>query len=197
VALDASQSMNDENKAEEAVQSLEGLIQELANPSNKNAFEGAVIKFSERATVVCPFKPVTALLGRLPRLDPGSFGAATNITSALQLARRLLQDSAQSVASGFRYVKPLTVLLTDGVHNHGPDPVAEAEALKAISDVLTVAFGTDADEEMLASIATEQLSVRCRNGAELRCYFAEVGRTLTVTRAAGMSVASALATDQQ
>ena len=47
------------------------------------------------------------------------------------------------------------------------------------------------------AIPTPQLTVRCRTGADLRSYFAEIGRTLTNTRAAGINATAALANPQQ
>jgi len=198
IALDGSGSMGENNKARDASEATSGLCQELALPINKDGFEVAVLHFSTKAKVVHPVEPASSLIGHLQPLRVGLLAGDTNITAALELARALLEAApAQPVTTAIRYVKSLAVLMSDGMHNSGPSPIPAAEALKAIADVLAVGFGDDADEEMLQAIATVQHSVRCRTGADLRRYFAEIGRTLTVTRAAGINATSALANPQQ
>jgi Mg-chelatase subunit ChlD len=195
--LDCSGSMKENNKARDASAATAGLCQELALPVNKAGFEVAVIHFSNRAQLIHPFEPAPALVSHLQPLRIGFFGGETNLTAGLELARELLETAAASPApAALRYVKPLAVVMSDGMHNHGPGPGPAAGKLKEIADVLAVAFGDDADQAMLEAIATEQLSVRCRSGADLRCYFAQIGRTLTVTRAAGTSATAALANPQ-
>jgi Mg-chelatase subunit ChlD len=195
LCLDGSGSMQDQNKAQDTFAASLGLCQELALLINKDAFEIAVIRFADTAELVHPLQKASSLVGHLRPLEADG---GTNLTSALELADRILTEAARPIApQAIRYVRPLTVVMSDGRHNTGPSPIPAAAALKRSSDLLTVAFGDDADEEMLRAIATEQLSVRCRAGADLRCYFAEVGRTLTVTCAAGINAATALATPQQ
>jgi Mg-chelatase subunit ChlD len=198
IALDGSGSMGENNKARDASEATSGLCQELALPINKDGFEVAVLHFSTQAKVVHPFESASLLIGHLQPLRVGLLAGDTNITAALELVRELLEATPiPPVTTAIRYVRPLAVLMSDGMHNCGSSPIPAAQALKAMADVLAVGFGDDADEEMLQAIATAQLSVRCRTGADLRCYFAEIGRTLTVTRAAGINATSALARPQQ
>jgi len=191
--LDRSGSMKEDNKARDASAATAGLCQELALPVNKAGFEVAVIHFSNRAKLIHPFESASTLVGHLQPLRVSFFGGETDLTAGLELACELLQTAEASPArAALRYIKPLTVVMSDGGHNHGPGPAPAAKKLKEIADVLAVAFGDDADQAMLEAIATEQLSVRCRTGADLRCYFAQMGRTLTVTRTAGTSATAAL-----
>ncbi len=197
IVLDGSGSMNENNKARDASAATAGLCQELALPVNKDAFEVAVIRFSNSAKVIHPFEPASSLTGHLQPLKVGFLDGATNLTAGLELAHKLLEPAAVAPsAAAIRHIKPLVVVMSDGMHNRGSGPIPAANRLKELADVLAVAFGDDADEEMLQAIATEQLSVRCRTGAELRGYFAEIGRTLTVTRAAGINATVALAHPQ-
>lgn len=197
IVLDGSGSMHENHKAKDASAATAGLCQELALPVNKNGFEVAVIHFSNSAKLIHPFEPASTLIGHLRPLKVGFLSGETNLTAGLELARQILETAAASAsASALRHVKPLAVVMSDGMHNCGPSPIPVADRLKQLADVLAVAFGNDADEEMLRAIATEQLSVRCRTGADLRCYFAEIGRTLTVTRAAGINVTAALVNPQ-
>ena len=198
IALDGSGSMAENNKDRAASEATLGLCQELALPTNKDGFEVAVIRFSTKAKVVHAFEPASSLIGHLQPHKVGWLAGETNITAALELARELLKAGlAQPTTMAVRYVKPLVVVMSDGMHNCGPNPLPVADDLKELADVLAVAFGDDADEPMLRAIATPQLSVRCRTGADLRCYFAEIGRTLTITRAAGINATAALANPQQ
>jgi Mg-chelatase subunit ChlD len=197
IVLDGSESMNENHKAQDASAATAGLCQELALPVNKDAFEVAVIRFSHRAKIIHPFERVSSLTGHLQPLKVGFLDGATNLTAGLELTRQILETAAAPPsAPALRHVKPLAVVMSDGMHNCGPSPIPAANRLKQLADVLAVAFGNDADEEMLRAIATEQLSVRCRTGADLRSYFAEIGRTLTVTRAAGINVTAALVNPQ-
>jgi len=196
--LDASGSMAEANKAQDAGAACRDATGALALPVNKDAFEVAVILFSDTARLVHDFTQATALAGRAAFLREEDVDGETNITAALFLTQQILQRAAaKSPLAGVRYLRPFVVVMSDGEHNTGSDPIQAATDLKGICDVLTVAFGDDADEEMLSRIASDQLSVRCRNGTDLRRYFAEVGRTLTVTRAAGQSPTQALASWQQ
>ena len=60
--------------------------------------------------------------------------------------------------------------------------------------MVTVAFGSDADEAFLREIASSPAhAYRCRDGRELRKFFAAVGATLTHSIAAGVPAAGPLA----
>ena len=169
------------------------LFGELALPVNKDAFEAGVIWFSDKAELIHPFMKVTSLVTHARALNADDVDGYTNITSALELSSRIIKEAlGKSAPAGVRYVRPLVVLMSDGAHNEGPSPLPAADSLKQMADILTVAFGADADDQMLTALATEQLNVRCRTGAELRCYFAEIGRTLTITRAAGVNFTASL-----
>ena len=193
INLDKSGSMAAGTKANDASAAALSLFGELALPVNKDAFEAGVIWFSDKAELIHPFMKVTSLVTHARALNANDVDGYTNITSALELSSRIIKEAlGKSAPAGVRYVRPLVVLMSDGAHNEGPSPLPAADSLKQMADILTVAFGADADDQMLAALATEQLNVRCRTGAELRCYFAEIGRTLTITRAAGVNFTASL-----
>jgi len=195
---DASLSMNVNNKSNDAFDSQLVCLQQLALPINKGAFEIAVIHFADRAQLIHPFEQASSLVNHLAPLDPIQFqGNGTNLASALELTLQILKKAESSPAdNGISYTRPISVLMSDGCQTVGPNPIPIAEELKQICDILAIAFGPDADEAMLRKIATDQLSIRCRSGAELRAYFALIGQTLTVTRTSGQPVSKALACNQ-
>lgn len=60
------------------------------------------------------------------------------------------------------------------------------------------AFGEDADEELLRSLAsTAAHFFRCSSGRELRQFLAAVGATVTGTMAAGVNATEALSVIQK
>jgi uncharacterized protein YegL len=92
-----------------------------------------------------------------------------------------------------QYLRPVVLIFTDGCHNTGPGPKDVADRLKQKADFVTVAFGSDADEALLRSLAsTPQHFYRCANGRELRQFLAAVGATMTATMAAKTNATQAL-----
>lgn len=192
IVRDASGSMEEQGKARNASQACSDLISELAAESNKDAFYAGIIDFNDDANVVHPFTKATLLDGKVA---PISAGGETNITAALELAKLQFETGRSLQPEGVRYVPPVTLFMSDGCHNVGVGPTAAADALKQISLLVTVAFGNDADENLLKAIATtEQHSYRIRNGGrELRDFFAAVGNTLSLSIRAGINATVPLA----
>lgn len=182
--LDASASMLSEDKATEAEAAARSCIAELATPSMGVAFDVAVVNFAESArTVVAPRPASQAPTGTL--LEPGSCGVATNFEAALLEAERLTQAATGAM--------PVVLLMTDGHHNCGGDPTPVARRLHAHALVVCVAFGSSADEERLARIASRpDLVTRARTGAELRALFAVVGRSMSLAGGDGTRLLTTL-----
>lgn len=175
IVIDASPSM-DGHKAQQAQSSCEELVAELAQPINKNGFIVTVIHFNGRATVIHPWTPASELSGMIRPLDIDS---ATNMTDALKLAGAELASQRRDPA--VRYLRPVVVVLSDGLPNAGGSPVSAANDLNRQADVVMVGFGDDADEALLKALATSpQHYYRVSNGAELRHFMAQVGDTLTI-----------------
>lgn len=175
IVVDASPSMEGD-KARHAQASCEELVADLAQPINKNGFSVTVIHFNGRAKVVHPWISAAELVGHIVPLDIAS---ATNMTAALELALRELESRKRDAA--VRYLKPVGLFFSDGCFNRGGSPISAATALKARADVVMVAFGNDADEDLLKVLATSpQHFYRVNNGAELRNFMAKVGDTLTI-----------------
>jgi uncharacterized protein YegL len=188
---DASGSMEGA-KAAEAGQASVALMEELSNPCNKGGFKAAVIDFGTDARLVHDLSPATQLAGGVQPLVAD--GASTNMTAALQMALEMLQRCELGAELESRRLRPVVIVLTDGRHNAGGSPLAVGGQVKAIADVITVAFGEDADEGLLKSLATSiEHFCRCTDGKELRRFLAAVGATLTASRLAGKNATQALA----
>lgn len=183
---DASHSMSHERKAQDASTATNELIEELAHPTNKDGFILGVIDFDEEVTRTIEPQRVTSL-GAVPAIRPG---ASTNLTAGLLGAEQLLDLAEASVTlrpEGTRFLPHLVILFSDGGHNEGPPPEEVAARLADRGVILvTIAFGTKAHKDRLRSLSSNGQCFReCRNGRELRAFFAQVGGTLAASVAAG------------
>jgi uncharacterized protein YegL len=187
-------------KAQDASAASLDLVAELAQPVNKDGFVVGVVDFATTSHVVHVLTRATELNGKVAPLSVGSgllglFGGSTNVTAGLEDARRMLDEADQAGGEGVHYLRPVTVVFSDGQHNTGPGPKDVADRLKQKADVVAVAFGGDADEALLRSIASSpQHFYRCANGRELRKFLAAVGATMTATMAVGTNATQALTT---
>ena len=191
---DASGSMQGQ-KADDATAACHDLVLELADPINKNAFHVGVIDFSDTASVVHPLAEATSLESSL---SPISVTSNTNITAAIREAIHMLQASASVKMEGVRFVPPVALLFSDGCHNVGQGPTDVADELKQSATFVTVAFGDDADENLLKSLATTpQHFYRCKNGRELRQFLPAFGNTLSIGLQTGANTTQLLTNVRQ
>lgn len=189
---DGSPSMAGQ-KAKAASDARIDLVSALADPTNKDGFKVGIVDFAKKAKMVQQLTKASALAGNVPSLSTGCLGSATNINAGLELALKMLQEETKE--PGISYLRPVVLIFTDGCHNSGPSPETVANDLKVIADLVTIAFGTDADETLMRSLASSpQHYYRCNSGQELRAFFAAVGHTLTQTRLAGQNATYGLAT---
>ncbi len=174
---DVSLSMDDDNKKVEASAATQDLLTELALPENKDGFYVGVVDYSRTARNVAPLTPAGNLEGSLPDIMTEE---STNISAGLEMARDMLEQAPEPVQGKERFLKPVVILFTDGENNHGPDPMDEANTVKQVADLVTVAFGDDADLNLLRAMAnSREHCYRCREGRELRAFLAAVGETLS------------------
>jgi len=185
ILRDASPSMAGD-KARQAQNACNELIDALAQSINKGGFVMAVADFNDKASLVQDW--TTDLTDHIQSL---TLSSSTNIMDALRLANELL-DTHQRDPS-VKYLKPVVLVNSDGCYNTGGSPENEANRLKEKADVVSVAFGDDADESLLTSIASSsQHFYRVQNGAELRQFMAAIGDTLTITMAQKRDATQAL-----
>lgn len=194
---DRSGSMSGQ-KAKDASSASLDLVTELAEPVNKDGFNVAIVDFSGHSKIVHNLEKATALNGKVPRLSIGLFDVNTNITAGLKNALWILEKAERRNHDRGAFLRPVVIVFTDGCHNKGPDPNSVANRLKGIADIVAVAFGDDADEGLMLSLAsTPQHFYRCSTGRELRSFLAAVGTTMTATMAAGTNATQALTTIRQ
>ncbi len=187
---DVSVSMDDDNKAIDANMAVNGFLSELAQPENKNGFHVAVVNYSKNAKMVSEFTKATELEGQLADIKTED---CTNITAGLALASETLEKAPNPIEGKERFLKPVVVLFTDGEHNTGELPYGEAEHLKNIADLVTVAFGSDADIDLLRELAnSREHCYRCGDGRDLRAFLAAVGETLASSMQRGLDATQQL-----
>lgn len=194
---DESGSMSGQKATDASAASLD-LVAELAQPSNKDGFLVSVVDFSTGSKVVHKLEKATVLNGKVTPLSVGLFSGSTNITAGLEDALKILGKLGIENQDGISYLRPVAILFSDGAHNEGPSPQNAANQLKQKADLVTAAFGSDADEALLRDLAsTPQYFYRCKTGRELRSFLATVGATMTATMAAHTNATRALSTIQQ
>jgi uncharacterized protein YegL len=194
---DSSSSMCG-NKAREASAANSDLVSELAQPVNKDGFNVAMVDFSTKSEIVHKLQPATTLDGRVCQISAGRLGGNTSITAGLEDASAVLKKAEMETEEGIVQLRPVIILFSDGHHNCGPPPHGIADRLKGKADLVTVAFGGDADEGLLRDLAsTPQHFYRCSSGRELRAFLAAVGATMTATMSAGTNATQALINIQQ
>ena len=194
---DASPSMSGQ-KAKDASQATFQLICELAKPSNNSGFWSSVIDFAGSATIRHELMSAADLAHNLRPISTSLFSGGTNITAGLELAHQLCQKTPGEGQTDIRWLKPVVILFSDGCHNRGPKPDATAKLLRKVADVVTVAYGSDADIKLLKSLATSpQHHYQCKDGSDLRQFFAAVGASMTASLASGVDATNALAQIKQ
>jgi uncharacterized protein YegL len=197
---DCSLSMDDHGKARDATRACAELLEELAMPTNRDGFRVCVVDFSGIAKVRHPLEAASTLAKKIAPIQTGWKQAGTNIALGLKavLDNREFKSTSQNLEDERIRLRPVVLLFTDGGHNQTPQPYDYAASIRRDADLVTVAFGRDADEEMLKRLATSpQHFYRCRSGKDLRRFLAQVGATLTQTLAARQNATKLLATLQR
>lgn len=195
---DRSGSMSGQKAQDASAASLD-LVVELAQPANKDGFLVGVVDFASTSQVIHALAKATDLNGKVTPLSVGTGffgmfgGGTTNITAGLEDAAKILDQADRAGDRGVQFLRPVVIVFTDGGHNEGPGPEGVADRLKQKADLVTVAFGSDADEALMRSLASSpQHFYVCSNGRELRHFLAAVGATMTATMAAGTNATRAL-----
>lgn len=189
VVLDVSPSMTGP-KLDKAIEATKALRDVLAEPQNKDAFWLAEVIYADKADVRLKPTRATAVRSEDLVVKPNTLGGGTNITAGLASVLEIIEQAARNRND---WLRPVVVGLTDGQHNGKVAPDAVADEVKAVADLVGVAFGADADLALLRRLASKpELAFPCAGGADLRRFFQNVGASLSKSRATGQSIASIL-----
>lgn len=150
VALDASPSMLDDDwppsRIAAAKEAALAYIQCLRD-GTPNAFVG-VVSYSSHARVECSLTAVRDFDALKKRINGITTGSWTNITVGLRESLKLLVDVS---------VPAQVILLTDGKHNKGSQPISIARDVRRTATLETIGIGgspNDVNENLLREIAS-------------------------------------------
>lgn len=183
--IDKSSSMSGLPIAD-ACAAVTTLASVLSAPENMGAFLLGLAVFDHEARELVP--PAAAASFSLP---PGIVASGgTDFTKALTLASALAAPFAAGPESARR---PTIVFLTDGRHETPfSDPLPLAEALRRSANVIAIGVGPNADAAFLAKLASApHLVIRDTSSAALAATFGAIGKALSRSRRAGVSIAAA------
>lgn len=185
--IDSSSSMTAAMFAEVS-QGIREIHRELCDLKHKGGLYLGVLEFASTARMVVPIKLATEVAESDLQITQGSCGGWTNFEAALLQANQTL-TSFEAMAT-LPKERSLFLFMTDGHKTSGGDPLTLANKLKEQADIVCVAYGPDADFNLLKQIATHpDNAIRIQSGGELAKYFALVGKTVSRTRGTGMSAA--------
>lgn len=170
--IDGSGSMLEEatpgggvSKAEAVVQATRGMIEQFRKSRIKDSFWLSTISFN---TQTAGMASVGGDYMKVADLDPGQVhyvpgfitresktDIALALYKAMEIGRKFEQDPAIPIDPRSR--KIVVILLSDGLHNVGTadNVFSNARKVSNMWALCTVAFGADADVEMLQKIAID------------------------------------------
>lgn len=177
--LDKSSSMSG-SKITELDMAMTALIAQLADPSNKDGFRVTIIPFNHSSQVECQAVPASSI----PPLNLVASGS-TNFNAPIKDAIAELDTfKAQPNPDGWQYLQPIVLMLSDG---QAPVTDQNIQDLQERANVISVAYGADANQQTLSKIASDgQVHVVGTDGGALRDFLAVVGATMVSTIKAAM-----------
>ncbi len=169
---DRSTSMSG-SKIDELNLASVALTQILADPQNKDGFLISIIDFDNGSERRCFAESVVGL-----SVPTAISQGGTNFNSALKESILTIEEhTALPNPDGWVYLRPVALVLSDGQSDVSDKNIQD---LQEIADVITIAYGSDANTSTLARIASDgQVHVVGTQGGELRKFLADVGQTLS------------------
>lgn len=177
-------------KASEANIGIRDIASNLDDPSNRNGFRVSIVTFNDHATEFIRFAQPADLTAVSPVTGRGGTQLHLGLSEGYSLHNQWVpKPNEQEVAP------PVFLVMSDGCTANVPAAIQEAERIKKNGGtIVTVGYGSDADEGLLRQIATSpQHYAFCMNGAAFRKFMANVGATLRETLRSGSNPAAALA----
>jgi Mg-chelatase subunit ChlD len=131
--------------------------------------------YSDYATSDVPLtEDLSTITSALRRLRVGGY---TSISRGMRAGEVILNDS-----SGVEFVERTMIVMTDGLHNRGPEPREVATDLAANGVTIhTITFGADADRTRMQEVASigGGRHYHADNGLQLREIYREIALTLS------------------
>lgn len=181
LVLDGSGSMNDPDaygrgtKAEAVGRAVRELVGRLQKSSRKQDFWLALIVFDNNIAVRLQPTPVVDVDVSSLKTNP-YLGGTTAIGDALYTAGEMANEFLSKESDLPRSV--IIMLMSDGQNNAGRDPISVAEDIKKKwkrdkLNIVSVAYGKDADKETLKAIVTDKERDFCETdqSEKLRDFF--------------------------
>ena len=180
LVLDGSGSMSEPDaqgrgtKAQAVGEAVRGLITKLKGSSRRQDFWLALIVFDNNVEVRLLPTPMTEIELSSTETNP-YLGGETAIGDALFAAWNMAEDFTAGETDLARSV--VITLMSDGQNNTGREPLSVAQDIKtklsSKVNIVSVAYGKDADEETLVKIANDpEKGFRSTDSAEeLRSFF--------------------------
>lgn len=186
--LDTSQSMS--GSIDELNAASADLASVLAAPENRGGFHLSTVAYGTTAKRLLAPTPATDVRPENLAVSAGMQGGNTNMTEGLQIALDTINAHASAPGN---WARSVVMLLTDGHPNCGGSPEDVATELKSKADLICLAFGPHADLALLQRLAnTPAHAFRATTGADLRRFFAQVGRTMSQAARTGQNAAALL-----
>ncbi len=169
---DHSTSMSG-HKIAELNQASESLVMELAEPLNKDGFRISVVDFNNVASRLFLGEPAESL-----SVPPAVSSGGTNFIDAMNETLVTIREfDNQPNDEGWHFLRPVILFLSDGQASVDDTLIYE---LQEEAEVISIAYGADADQSTLARIASNgEVEVIGTDGGALRTFLADVGKTLS------------------
>jgi Mg-chelatase subunit ChlD len=131
--------------------------------------------YSSTATVDVPLTTdLNQLNARLATLRTSGF---TSISAGMEAGKTIIDNSRAP-----EFVERTMIVMTDGLHNRGPEPRGVARVLAGDGvRIHTITFGNDADQTRMQEIATigSGRHFHAVDGNQLRAIYREIALTLS------------------
>ena len=172
ITFDRSSSMFGA-KIAESNQAREALLQELADPNNKDGFLVSVIDFNHEADRIVFAESAQGL-----KIPPSIADGFTSFEKAVGENISVIQEQqAMPNDNGWHFLRPISIFMSDGQSDISDRTIRQ---LHELSDVMAIAFGDDADQDTLKRIASDgKVHVIGASGGKLRKFLAQVGVTMS------------------
>jgi Flp pilus assembly protein TadG len=170
VVVDRSGSMNDDKKWAGLLTAFDYLISGMGNTADTEQL--GLVSYSTLSGIDARLTTnYDAVRTKLRTWSPGGY---TNINGGMKDAITVLTDGTMR-----RDARPMMVIMTDGIHNRGGDPV-EAAYMAKNAGILCIAitFGKGADQNKMRQVAeiTGGQFYHAPTAADLQKIFTDIGR---------------------